>query len=68
MNAPKKTWMHNGYFVLPVPGSYRRAAGGYCVDVRSDDDRCPISYWTANANNVLDEQYRHYWESLVSGW
>lgn len=48
-----RLWMCNGYIVEPVPGSYRRVAGGYAVDVRCDHDQtCPLSYWTANAAEV----------------
>jgi hypothetical protein len=58
-----KTWMTaSGYSVTPVKGSFRRASGGYCVDVRSDDDRCTVSYWTENADNVRDERLQPYRE------
>ncbi len=58
----------SGFFVVPVKGSYRRAAGGYCVDVRSDDDRTTVSYWTENVENVRDENGQPYREYLSSGW
>lgn len=56
-----------GFFVIPVKGSYRRCAGGYCVDVRSDDARCTLSYWTENADNVRDENGRPYREFRIEG-
>ncbi len=62
-----ETWMHDGYFVIPVRGSYRRTAGGFCVDVHSDDDRCTLSYWTAPADQVLGERFQPYSEHLTSG-
>jgi hypothetical protein len=61
------TWMHNGYFVRPIRGSYRRCAGGYCVDVRSDDDRTTVSYWTAPADQVRDESHQPYREPRSEG-
>lgn len=61
------TYTHNGFFVTPVVGSYRRCAGGFCVDVRSDDDRTTVSYWTAPADQVLDEKLQPYREYLVPG-
>jgi hypothetical protein len=56
----------SGFFVIPVKGSFRRCAGGYCVDVQSDDDRSTLSLWTENADNVRDEKGHSYreWRDL----
>ena len=40
----------------------RKASGGYCVDVRSDDKRNVLTYWTENADNVLDDSGNSYRE------
>lgn len=64
---PATTYTHNGFFVTPVKGSYRRCADGHCVDVRSDDDRTTVSYWTAPADQVLNEQFQPYRETLMQG-
>lgn len=68
MKRDPMTYTHNGFFVVPVKGSYRRCAGGFCVDVRSDDDRTTCSYWTAPALEVLDEQFKPYRETLTEGY
>lgn len=54
------TYTHNGFKVQPVPSTYRRIAGGYCVDVRCSDPRTTLTSWTAVASDVVDQDGESY--------